>query len=108
MWAIKIAPQLDGKLVMHGRRLVDLSFLELLNYTYSQVVEYADSKGRQRIDAMLEGRLGEGGGILVDDPDLPPSMQGKEAPDWWDDDGGAMTSTGGDGNQINLSGLQMG
>lgn len=36
--------------------------------------------------AALEGRIGPNGGIVVDDPMLPPELQGKEAPSWWTDE----------------------
>jgi hypothetical protein len=60
--------------------------LELLNFAYAQLVSYADEEGRKKIDLALEGRIGEHGGELVDDPDLPESMQGMEAPSWWNSD----------------------
>ena len=49
------------------------------------LVEGADAKGRRKIDALFAGKLGPTGGIIVDDPDLPESLQGQEAPSWWDD-----------------------
>lgn len=78
--------EVDGRLIEKGRRLLDLSALELLNFAYSILVSSADQEARRRLDALLEGRLGEGGGILVDDDSLPASMQGMEAPSWWTDD----------------------
>lgn len=58
----------------------------MLNLTYARLVEFADEDGRKRIDLALAGRLGESGGEIVDDPDLPESMQGVEAPSWWNSD----------------------
>lgn len=78
--------EVDGRLIETGRRLVDLSALELLNFAYSILMKDATQEGRQRIDAVLEGRVGAGGGILVDDDTLPESLQGMEAPSWWSDD----------------------
>lgn len=65
-----------------------LSLSALLNFTYYYMVKKTDAEGRRRIDLALAGRLGESGGEIVDDPDLPASLQGKEAPTWWraDDD----------------------
>lgn len=64
---------------------MDLSLQELLSFVYAMLVEGADSKHRKKIDALFAGRLGSGGGIIVDDPDLPESLRGQEAPSWWDD-----------------------
>jgi hypothetical protein len=77
---------MDGRLIAIGRRLTQLSAIELLNFAYATIVGEANGEQRRHIDAALEGRLGQGGGILVDDPDLPASLQGTEAPSWWSDD----------------------
>lgn len=77
--------EVDGRLIETGRRLVDLSALELLNFAYSILIKDVTQEGRQRIDAVLEGRVGPNGGILVDDDTLPEAMQGMEAPSWWSD-----------------------
>lgn len=61
-----------------------LSVPELLNKAWSHMVKDLDSQGRAKLEAAMEGRLGPHGGILVDDPDLPADLQGKEAPSWWD------------------------
>lgn len=66
--------------------MLDLSALEMLNYVYARLVENTDADGRRKIDLALAGRLGEHGGEIVDDPDLPAAMQGKEAPSWWNSD----------------------
>lgn len=58
----------------------------MLNFVYADLMEWADQDGRKRVDAALEGRIGATGGIVVDDPDLPASLQGMEAPSWWRDD----------------------
>jgi len=63
-----------------------MSIVELLNFSYSLLLKDADPDGRKRIIAALEGRLGPGGGIIIDDPDLPAALQGKEAPAWWTPD----------------------
>ncbi len=73
-------------LAKNGRRLADLSVLEMLNLTYSLLVSEADEEGRKKVNLALAGRLGESGGEIVDDPDLPESMQGMEAPSWWNSD----------------------
>lgn len=65
---------------------MDLTVIECLNFVYARLVENADAAGRRKIDLALSGRLGEHGGEIVDDPDLPASMQGKEAPSWWNGD----------------------
>lgn len=63
-----------------------LSALELLNFVYSSLMSDTDHEGRLRINAALEGRIGEGGGIVIDDPSMPAALQGQEAPSWWRDD----------------------
>lgn len=70
----------------------------MLNYAYWYLVKDAEEEQRRRIDMALEGRLGESGGEIVDDPALPASMQGKEAPVWWNGDHDAFA------NQHELSG----
>lgn len=60
--------------------------MEALNFVYAHLVENTDAEGRRKIDLSLAGRLGEHGGEIVDDPDLPASMQGMEAPSWWTGD----------------------
>lgn len=73
-------------LVGPGRRLLDLSAVELLNFVYAKIMDGRDQEARDKVNAALEGRLGESGGIKVDDPDLPASLQGMEAPSWWAND----------------------
>jgi len=65
---------------------MDLTVIECLNYVYAQLTANTDVDGRRKIDLALAGRLGEHGGEIVDDPDLPASMQGREAPSWWNGD----------------------
>ena len=86
LWAVANAAELDGRVIAFGRRLVKLSALEVLNFSFSNILEGLDGESRKRALAALEGRLGPNGGILIDDPDLPESLQGQEAPDWWKDD----------------------
>ena len=85
-WCRSNAFEIDGILVGQGRRMLDLTMTELLNFAYSLLVKDADSEGRRKVDLGLAGKLGESGGELVDDPDLPESMQGREAPAWWNGD----------------------
>lgn len=59
--------------------------MEVLNFTFADMMEGADSKQRAYIMAWLEGRLGPNGRIIIDDKTLPESMQGQEAPEWWTD-----------------------
>lgn len=58
----------------------------MLNFTYWYMVKDADADQRRRIELALVGKLGESGGEIIDDPDLPESMQGVEAPAWWNSD----------------------
>jgi hypothetical protein len=67
-------------------RITNVSAMELLNFVYMLLVKDADPQAREKINAALEGRVGEGGGIVVDDETLPESLQGKEAPSWWEGD----------------------
>lgn len=65
---------------------MSLSLHALLNFVYYYLVKDADADGRRKIDLALAGRLGESGGEIIDDPDLPEGLQGKEAPSWWNSD----------------------
>ena len=80
------AAELNGYLIPTGKRLIDLSAVELCDYSYSLLVKDRDSEGRRKIELMLVGKIGERGGEIVDDPLLPASMQGMEAPAWWTGD----------------------
>lgn len=60
-----------------------MSLIELLNFTYYYLVKDVDAEGRRKIELAMAGRLGESGGEIIDDPDLPEGLQGKEAPAWW-------------------------
>jgi len=78
--------EIDGRLVETGRRITNLTALELLNFSYYLLVKDAPPENRERINAILEGRVGPSGGIIVDDDTLPESLRGKEAPSWWRND----------------------
>jgi hypothetical protein len=80
------ALELDGYLIERGRRLLDLSFTEVLNFALYMVLKDRDEDGRKKVLAALEGRLGKHGGVIVEDEWLPESLRGKEAPEWWDSD----------------------
>lgn len=79
------ALELDGRLAPH-RRLLDMSIVEMLNYTYAFLLNEKDPDQRKHIKAALDGRLGASGGVVVDDPTLPEALQGQEAPSWWSED----------------------
>lgn len=66
------------------RRLRDLTADEMLSWAYMVMVENLDYKARRKLDLAL---LPEAAKIL-DDPDLPESLQGRRVPDWWLDDEG--------------------
>lgn len=85
-WCAANADEVDGLLVKQGRRLADLSLIEALNFVLAHLLENADQEGRRKIGLALAGRLGAGGGEIISDPDLPESMQGMEAPSWWNSD----------------------
>jgi hypothetical protein len=78
--------------------LATIGLVELLNFAYARLMENADEDDRKRIDMTLAGRIGEGGGEIVDDPDLPDEMQGLEAPSWWNSDHDPFS------DQLNLGG----
>lgn len=63
----------------------------MFSMVYAFMVENADQEGRKKINALYHGRLGPGGGVIVDDPTLPESLRGQEAPSWWDDDHNAFS-----------------
>lgn len=73
-------------LIKGGRRLLELSAIEMLNLAYAMLVSDSDDEHRKRIDLALAGKIGESGGEIVADPDLPDEMQGLEAPSWWNSD----------------------
>lgn len=85
-WSLANLHELDGALIGSGHRLAGMGMVALLNFAYGRLLEFADDEGRKRIELALEGRLGENGGEIVDDPDLPAEMQGLEAPSWWNSD----------------------
>lgn len=86
-------------------RLIRMSLLALLDFTYYYLVKDADADGRRKIDLALAGRLGESGGEIVDDPDLPASLQGKEAPAWWNSEHDAFADQHDLGSaEVNLHG----
>jgi len=90
---VATAAELDGRLIRDsGRRLLDLSAVALLHFAYACLVEHADADQRKKIDAALTGRLGSRGGILTDEDDesIPAPLRGKEAPEWWTGDQGAI------------------
>lgn len=51
--AIRHAWELDGELIRHGRRLLQLNAVELLNFTYAWLVEKLDREQREELDDML-------------------------------------------------------
>ena len=64
--------------------------MEMLNYVYYYMVKDAEPEQRRKIDLALAGKLGSNGGEIIDDPDLPASIQGMEAPAWWNSDHDAL------------------
>lgn len=51
--AVQFSVELDGKLIVTGRRLLKLSIGELLSFTYSTLVENMQPEDRQKFDEML-------------------------------------------------------
>jgi len=88
MFILANLDELDGKWAKSGHpvRFPYLPISLMLNFVLADLLEGHDMEGRQRVQALLRGRIGEGGGIIVDDPTLPAELQGKEAPSWWDAD----------------------
>lgn len=83
-WLRLMWVRLHGRLVPYRIRLHELCALDLLAYAYDQLMAGATSVDDQnRVEAWLRGKLGPGGGYIVDDPDMPESMRGVEAPRWW-------------------------
>lgn len=80
--------ELDGILwKVRGARIHTASASELMAYTYAEfIARFPDTESRNRAEAWLRGKLGAKGGYIIDDPALPESMQGKEAPSWWTPD----------------------
>jgi len=63
-----------------------MSVTEVLNFAWAFLLDGQHGENRKRVIAALEGRVGPGGGIIVDDETLPESLRGQEAPSWWSDD----------------------
>ena len=84
VWALNNHAELDGYLALTGGpRLNSLPFDRALNIVYQHLVKGSDPKGRKYLDDALLGRIGASGGLIIDDPRLPASLQGKEAPTWF-------------------------
>lgn len=72
-------------MILTGRRLSDLTAAELCNFVYyDMVTKITDPEQRTKFEAAIRGQLGARGGYIINDPLLPESMQGREAPTWWD------------------------
>ncbi len=72
-------------MILSGRRLSDLTAVELCSVVYyDMVTKITDPAQRNKFEAAIRGQLGARGGYIIDDPTLPESMQGLEAPTWWD------------------------
>lgn len=78
------AAELDGLLIPSGRRLMELSITEALNFMYATAVSGLDAKGRRKLDRTLAGL--EGTWRVVEDDRLPEDLKGQMAPPWWSQD----------------------
>lgn len=78
-WVAANAVELDGRLVERGRRLADLDVGELLSWGYSVMVANLDAEHRSKLDYALRPLEV----VMVDDPDLPSSLQGLRPPEGW-------------------------
>lgn len=86
VWALNNHAELDGYLALSGSaRLNSLPFDRALNLVYQHLVKDADSKQRKHLDDALSGRIGAAGGLIIEDDRLPASLQGREAPSWFDE-----------------------
>lgn len=84
VWALNNHAELDGYLALTGSpRLNSLPYDRALNLVYQHLTKDTDMKGRKYLDDALAGRIGSAGGLIIDDPKLPASLQGKEAPSWF-------------------------
>jgi len=66
-----------------GRRLLDVPVGELLSFAWANIYDKANDKAQRKLDLLVRGRLGQDGGEIMDDPNLPESLRGAEAPDWF-------------------------
>lgn len=79
--------ELNGRsLRQTDKRLLSRNALDLLSWTFSEVMDGRDSKQRKEILAHMHGRIGEHGGIIAENEHLPEDLQGKEMPSWYDED----------------------
>ena len=84
VWALNNHAELDGYLALTGSpRLNSLPYDRALNLVYQHLTKDVDMKGHKYLDDALAGRIGSAGGLIIDDPKLPASLQGKEAPSWF-------------------------
>lgn len=61
---------------------MDLDAGELLSWGYSVMVANLDTEHRRKFDHALRPDAA----VVIDDPELPVSMQGLRPPSWWDGD----------------------
>ena len=73
------AAELDGDLIMQGRRLLDLSAVEVLNICYRQITRDLPDDKRKKIDQQLKKAWKK-----VEDPRLPERLRNMKAPPWFD------------------------
>ncbi len=81
-WVARHAVELDGRLVEQGRRLADLDAGELLSWGYYVMVSGMDAEHRAKLDYALRPDAA----VVINDPELPASMQGLRPPAWWKGD----------------------
>lgn len=55
-----------------------------MNYAYAQMTDGLDWERKMRVDGALLGKIGPNGGWIIDDPLMPASLRGQEAPEWYD------------------------
>jgi len=70
---------------MSGRRLLDVPIGELLSIVWYEIYSNADPRMQRKLNLFVLGRLGPDGGEIVDDPNMPSSLRGREAPEGWAD-----------------------
>lgn len=79
--------ELNGRSLRYtGQRLLQLKAIDLLSWTFAEVMDGRDADQRKMIMAYMHGKTGEHGGIIAEDERLPEDLQGKEMPSWYSEE----------------------
>lgn len=69
-----------------NRRIMAMTAVDLVSWTYAHVLEGHDAEQRKYILAHMSGRVGANGGIIAEGDHLPEDLRGREMPAWYNED----------------------